>query len=109
MVTMVFKTFIITCKTLELLQYIVIYYVYIVAYKCYIALAQSLNNATAYYIVLILYAINTYMDHTNKHTSAYTIIKLLLCITVGFMAELLYFNNQKFPKGITFNKFCVKQ
>lgn len=41
-VTMVFKTFIITCKTRELLQYIIIYCcVCIVTHKCYIALAQS--------------------------------------------------------------------
>jgi len=98
---------------MELLQYIVIiYYVCIVAHKCYIALAQSLcNNATAYYIVLIFNTINTHMDRTNEHSSACIHHNniLIMYYSRKFIVELLYFNSQKFPKGISFNKFCVKQ
>lgn len=103
-VTMVFKTFIITCKTRELLQYIIIYCcVRIVTHKCYIALAQSLDNATAYFnVILIFNTINTHMDPTNEHTRAvYAIIILLLCTTVGnsWRNSYIILTAKSFPKG----------
>jgi len=48
------------------------------------------------------------MDRTNECTRIYTIITLSLYVLLQSEIRggtLIHFNSQKFPKGVTFNKF----
>jgi len=93
-------------------MYMCVYIIFmscIVTHKCYIALAQSFDNAMDG-VLLLLLLLSTRTAQTNARMYALYTTHIIVYYSRNFTVELLlYFNSQKFSKGVAFNKYRVKQ